>query len=344
MVAPPWFELPPSGYGGIEAMCADLVDRLVARGHEVALVGVGRNGTAAGEFFATSDVPRADHLGQALPELVHALSLLDVLSELDVDVVHDHTMAGPLLARGRDVPTVVTAHRSVTGETGRYYRGLGDSVNLVAISHAQRAAAADLNWVGTVHNAVDVERFPFRREKEDFALFLGRVSPDKGIAQAIAAAAEAGLPLRIAAKCREAEEHEYFRDVVEPLLGGGAEWLGEVDGATKLELLAAARCLLFPIQWDEPFGMVMVEAMACGTPVVALRRGSVREVVAPGETGFTCDDHAGLVAALRRVGELSPDRCRAEAERRFDVRSMATRYEHVYQAVTAAPSFAERAV
>ncbi|GAA1305351.1 glycosyltransferase family 4 protein [Saccharothrix xinjiangensis] len=344
MVAPPWFELPPCAYGGIEAMCADLVDRLVARGHEVVLVGVGRNGTAAREFFATSDVPSADHLGQGLPELVHALALLDILSGMDVDVVHDHSMAGPLLARGRDVPTVVTAHGPVTGQMGRYYRGLGDSVQMVAISHAQRAAAADLNWVGTAHNAVAVERFPFRRDKEDFALFLGRVSPDKGIPQAVAAAAAAGIPLRIAAKCREPEEHEYFHDVVEPLLGGDVEWLGEVAGATKLDLLGAARCLLFPIQWDEPFGMVMVEAMACGTPVVALRRGSVQEVVTSGETGFTCDDHDGLVAALRRVGELSPDRCRAEAERRFDVRAMVTRYEQVYQAVTAAPTLSSRAV
>lgn len=344
MVAPPWFELPPSAYGGIEAMCTCLVDRLVDRGHEVTLVGVGRNGTAATRFVPTSDVPQGERIGQGLPEVVHAAALPDILSEVDADVVHDHSLAGPLLARGRDVPTVVTAHGPVVGEMGRYYRRLGDSVHMVAISKAQRIMAADLNWVGTVHNAVSVDSFPFRRDKEDFALFLGRVTPDKGIPQAIAAARDAGLPLRIAAKCREPEERDYFREVVEPLLGGDVEWLGEVDHAEKLRLLAAARCLLFPIQWDEPFGMVMVEALTCGTPVVALRRGSVPEVVAHGETGFVCDDHDALVAALHRVGELSPDRCRAEAERRFDVRSMAARYEYVYRTVATTREWAGQAM
>ncbi|QFZ19190.1 glycosyltransferase family 4 protein [Saccharothrix syringae] len=343
MVAPPWFELPPNAYGGIETVCADLVDRLTASGNEVVLVGVGRNGTAAAGFVATSAVPQAERMGQNLPEVVHAAVLPDLLADLDVDVVHDHSLAGPLLARGRPEPTVVTAHHPVVGEMGRYYRGLGDSVRLVAISHAQRVAAADLDWTGTVHNAVPVRDFPFRRDKEDFALFLGRVTPEKGIAEAIAAARDAGVCLRVAAKCREPEEHEYFREVVEPLLGGDVEWLGEVDRPGKLALLGAARCLLFPVQWDEPFGMVMVEAMACGTPVVALRRGSVSEVVAHGETGFACEDHDELVAALRRVGELSPDRCRAEVERRFDVPLMAWRYEQVYRSALDARTWTGRA-
>jgi glycosyltransferase involved in cell wall biosynthesis len=331
MVAPPWFELPPSAYGGIEAMCADLVDRLVARGNEVTLIAVGRNNTAA-DFVATSPHPDPSRLGQGLPEVLHAAALPGILDSLDVDLVHDHSLAGPLLARGRPVPTVVTAHGPLNGDMGRYYRCVADSVHLVAISDAQRVLAPDVRWAGTVHNAIPVADFPFRRDKEDFALFLGRVTPEKGIPQAIAAAAEAGIPLRIAAKCREPDEHAYFRSEVEPLLGGDVEWLGEVGRAEKLALLGAARCLLFPIRWDEPFGMVMVEAMACGTPVVALRRGSVPEVVADGETGFVCDGHASLVAALRRVGSLSPERCRAEAARRFDVDTMAARYERIYRA------------
>ncbi|XVV00594.1 glycosyltransferase family 4 protein [Actinosynnema sp. CA-248983] len=335
VIAPPWLELPPTAYGGIETMCADLVDELTARGVEVVLIAVGRNGTAAREFIATSDVPQVERMGQNMPDVLHAAVLPDILSGLDVGVVHDHSLVGPLLARGRDEPTVVTAHGPVTGEMGRYYRGLGDSVHLVAVSDAQRAMAADLNWVGTVHNAVHTHLFPFRRDKEDFALFLGRTTPVKGIPEAIAAAGAAGLPLRIAAKCREPDEQEYFHAVVEPLLGGDVEWLGEVGRADKLRLLAAARCLLFPIQWEEPFGMVMVEAMACGTPVVALRRGSVEEVVAHGETGFVCDDHESLVAALREVGGLSADRCREEVRQRFDAGSMAARYERIYRAVTA---------
>ncbi|GAB3003427.1 glycosyltransferase family 4 protein [Saccharothrix stipae] len=329
MIAPPWFELPPSAYGGIESMCAELVDRLVARGNHVVLVGVGRNGTAA-EFRSTADRPQPDRLGQSVPDVVHAAALPAILADLDVDVVHDHSFAGPLLARGRPTPTVVTAHLPVTGDQGRYYRRLNGSVHLVAISDAQRRQAPDLDWAGTVHNAIAVDRVPFRRDKEDFALFLGRAAPCKGIPEAIAAAAGAGIPLRIAAKCRQPDEQEYFDREVKPLLGAGVEWLGEVDREEKLALLTAARCLLFPIRWDEPFGMVMVEAMACGTPVVATRRGSVPEVVAHGETGFVCDDHESLVAALRRVDELSPDRCRAEVVRRFDVDLMAARYEDVY--------------
>ncbi|TQM85123.1 glycosyltransferase involved in cell wall biosynthesis [Saccharothrix saharensis] len=336
MIAPPWFELPPSGYGGTEAMCADLVDRLVARGNHVVLVGVGRNGTAA-DFRRTADRPQQDRMGQGIPEVVHAAALPAILADLEVDVVHDHSLAGPLLARGRPVPTVVTAHAPVTGDMGRYYRGLNGTVHLVAVSDAQRRLAPDLDWAATVHNAVDVRLFPFRRDKEDFVLFLGRATPDKGIPEAIAAATEAGLPLRIAAKCREPEEQEYFEHEVKPLLGPGVEWLGEVGREDKLALLAATRCLLFPIRWDEPFGLVMVEAMACGTPVVATRRGAVPEVVAHGRTGFVCDDHASLVAALGRVEELSPDRCRAEAAGRFDVDLMAARYEDVYCRVAVGP-------
>ncbi|MGM1060269.1 glycosyltransferase family 4 protein [Saccharothrix sp. Mg75] len=331
VVAPPWFELPPAAYGGIESVCADLVDRLVARGNAVTLIGVGRNGTAA-DFVATTPHPQHERLGQAVPEVVHAAALPEILADLDVDVVHDHSLAGPLQARARPVPTVVTVHGLVTGDLGEYYRRLGGSVHLVAISDAQRALAPHLDWTGTVHNAIPVRTVPCRRDKEDFALFLGRVSPDKGIAEAVAAASAAGVRLRIAAKCRDPEEREYFDRVVEPLLGSGdVEWLGEVDREEKLALLGAARCLLFPIQWDEPFGMVMAEAMACGTPVVALRRGSVPEVVAHGVTGFVCDDHDGLVAALSRVGELDPAACRAAAEQRFDVDRMAARYEHVYR-------------
>jgi glycosyltransferase involved in cell wall biosynthesis len=332
MIAPPWFELPPTGYGGIESMCADLVEELGKRSVHVTLVGVGHNGTSA-DFVAVSPTGQADRMGKSLPEVLHACALPDVLARLDVDLVHDHSLAGPLLARGRTTPTVVTAHGPVTGEMGTYYRRLSDSVHLVALSQAQRAMAPSLNWVGTVPNAVRVKDFPFRKDKEDFALFLGRTTPEKGIPEAIAAAKAAGTRLLIAAKCREPDEEEYFEREIRPRLTAGVEWLGEVGGERKLELLAAARCLLFPIQWEEPFGIVMAEALACGTPVVATRRGSVPEVVRHGETGFVCDDESELVTALRVVGELAPDSCRADAVERFDVATMAARYEHVYRRV-----------
>jgi glycosyltransferase involved in cell wall biosynthesis len=335
MVIPPWFELPPQGYGGIESMCADLVHGLVERGQRVTLVGTGRNGTEAA-FVRTYHRPQGDRLGEALPEVVHAAALPSILASLDADVVHDHSLAGPLLASAHRLPTVVTAHGPVSGEMGEYYRHLGGMVALVAISDAQRRAAPWLNWSATVHNAVRTETYPFRRRKHDFVLFLGRLAPAKGLPEAIAAAASAGLRLVIAAKCREPEEHDYLCRVVKPLLVGEIDWLGEVDGSRKRELLSQARCLLFPIQWEEPFGMVMIEAMACGTPVVALRRGSVPEIVEHGETGLICDDPAELPAALHRVHELDPVLCRRRVEDRFDAQSMAESYERLYRAITRA--------
>ncbi|RDI31806.1 glycosyltransferase family 4 protein [Lentzea flaviverrucosa] len=339
MVAPPWFEVPPKAYGGIESVCADLADQLTRQAVHVTLIGVGRNGTNT-KFVSLSEVPQEKRIGLSMPEVGHAAALPDVLADLDVDLVHDHSLAGPLLARGRALPTVVTAHGPVTGEMGRYYRALGRSVHLVALSEAQRAHAPDLNWVATVHNAVRVAEFPFRQNKEDFALFLGRSSPEKGIPEAIEAARAAGVRLLIAAKCREPDEIRYFDEVVKPMLsqGDGVDWLGEAGRERKLTLLAAARCLLFPIQWEEPFGLVMAEALACGTPVVALRRGSVPEVVKHGETGWVCDDLDELASALTQVGSLSPARCRADAEERFDVPLMARRYEAAYRSVLGRPA------
>ncbi|NIJ12059.1 glycosyltransferase involved in cell wall biosynthesis [Saccharomonospora amisosensis] len=332
MVAPPWFELPPKAYGGIESMCADLVEQLTFRDLSVTLVGVGRNGTPA-DFIPTCEQPNEDRLGQAMPEIIHASLLPEIVQKLEPDLVHDHSLAGPLLASGRSLPTVVTAHGPVTGEMGQYYRGLGDSVHLVAVSDAQRRMAPNLNWVGTVHNAVRVERFPFQENKSDFALFLGRTCPEKGIPHAIAAAREAGVKLVIAAKCREPDELKYFEREVKPLLGPDVEWIGEVERAQKVELLSAARCLLFPVCWEEPFGIVMVEAMACGTPVIALGRGAIPEVVTHGKTGFVCDEPGELADAIHRASRLSAEDCREEAEDRFDVETMAKRYERVYRAV-----------
>ena len=219
--------------------------------------------------------------------VVPGVAAADVaIRALDVDVVHDNSLAGPLLARGRDVPTVVTMHGPVTGRQGEYYERLGRAVHLVAISEAQRRINPRLHWVDTVHNAIDVRSFPFRARKDDYVLWLGRFSPDKGAHIAIDAARAAGRRIVLAGKLNEAPERAYFEEAVRPRLGPDAEYVGEADATLKRELFAGARCLVFPIQWEEPFGMVMIEAMACGTPVVATRRGSVPEVVAHGETGL----------------------------------------------------------
>ncbi|MGA5351806.1 glycosyltransferase family 4 protein [Streptomyces thermodiastaticus] len=333
MVAPPWFELPPRGYGGIEAMCADLTDALVDRGHDVTLIAAGRNGTRAHRMLRTYDLPQGSRLGEPLPEVLHAAATARLLEDLDVDVVHDHTLAGPLLARGHRVPTVVTTHGPLDGEPGDYYRHLGDSVHLVAISQSQRSQAPDLNWAGTVHNALRASDFPYRRDKEDWVFFLGRCTPDKGMHLAIDAAVAAGRTIKLAAKCNEPAERAYFEAEIEPRLGPGVEWLGEVTGDRKKRLLARARCLVFPLQWEEPFGMVMIEAMVCGTPVVTLRRGSVPEVVVDGVTGLVREDATDLPDAIEQVSAIDPRACRDHVIDHFQPETMAAGYEAVYRKV-----------
>lgn len=335
VVAPPWFELPPAGYGGIESVVADLVDQLVGRGHRVELIGAGRHRTRAAHFHATYDLPPSERLGTPVPEVTHAARAAAVLRAVTVDLVHDHTLAGPLLALDRRVPTVATMHGPVVGELGEYYAALGSAVGLVAISESQRRLNPTLNWVGTVHNAVDVSSFPFRSSKDEYLLWLGRFSPDKAPDLAIDAARAVGRPIVLAGKCTEPAERAYFARRIAPRLGPGVRYVGEADARRKRTLLCRARALLFPVQWDEPFGMVMIEAMACGTPVVALRRGSVPEVVAHGVTGIVTDRPGELPAAVRAAVRLNPVACRRRAHEHFDLPVMAAGYERVYRRVLA---------
>jgi glycosyltransferase involved in cell wall biosynthesis len=175
-----------------------------------------------------------------------------------------------------------------------------------------------------------VAQFTFSPDKDDYVLFLGRFSPDKGAHLAIDAAREAGRPILLAGKPREPQELAYFRAEIAPRLDERAQFVGEADMAAKQKLARRAQCLMFPICWDEPFGMVMIEAMACGTPVVALNRGSVPEVVVDGVTGFILDDPADLPAAIRKAADLEPGACRSHVERNFDVKIMAQGYERAY--------------
>jgi glycosyltransferase involved in cell wall biosynthesis len=335
MIAPPYFDVPPTAYGGVEAVVADLVDALVGRGHRVTLIGSGQHHTRAQRFLRSYDAGPADRLGEPLPEVVHAAHVASILEDLDADVIHDHTLAGPLLARGRRTPTVVTVHGPTTGDPGDYYRALGQTVRFVAISDAQRAMAPALPWTATVHNAIRAETFPFRAQKEDFAFFLGRFHPDKAPHLAIEAARAAGLPIVLAGKCTEPLERAYFASQIEPRLGPDTTLFGVADAAAKRDLLARAACLLFPICWEEPFGLVVIEAMACGTPVVALRRGAVPELVVPGQTGIMVDEPRELPAAISAARRLDPGICRKHVEANFTTDVMAAGYEAAYRQAVA---------
>ncbi|WP_211244839.1 glycosyltransferase family 4 protein [Intrasporangium oryzae] len=337
MVAPPYFGVPPEGYGGVEAVIASLVDSLVDRGHHVTLLAAGHNGTRAQRFVRTFAQPSSVRLGDAVPEVVNAARVAQRLACEEVDLVHDHTLAGALLAIGRRTPTVVTVHGPTT-DLAELYRPLGKAVQLVAISDAQRAVAPDLNWIATVHNGIDVLSYPFVEAKLDYAVFLGRYHPEKAPHLAIDAARAAGVPILLAGKCTEPVEIAYYEREIRPRLGPDVIDTGPADATRKRRILAEARVLLFPLCWEEPFGLVMAEALACGTPVVALRRGSVAEVVVHGVTGIVVDTPDELPAAIHRAALLDPRDCRADVATRFAAETMADGYEAAYHRVLAPTS------
>jgi glycosyltransferase involved in cell wall biosynthesis len=341
IVAPPWYGIPPEGYGGIERVCYYLARGLAENGHDVTLVGAG-SGEAGTTFIPTYPEPLSENggsIGDPLPEVVHAARSSQALAELELDLIHDHSLAGPLTARGPGPPTLLTAHGPVTGEFGEYFRALGDDIGIVAISESQRRSAPDLPWVATIHNALDLDGYPFSAEKQDYVAFVGRMSPDKGVAGAIDAARAAGRRMILAAKCSEEAERAYFEREIRPRLGDDIEWVEEADADRTNEILMHARCTVFPIQWREPFGMVMIESMACGTPVVALRKGSVPEVIEDGVTGFICDEPEELPEAIERVHTLDPQACRDRVAELFDVPVMVSRYEDAYRRTVEGDAF-----
>ena len=330
LLAPPWFRIPPDGYGGIEVVVAELADTLLDRGHHVTVVGLAGNGLRA-PARSTYREPQGDRLGDVAVEVAHLAQARQVIAELRPDVVHDHTLAGPLLAPSRSCPTVVTAHGPVTADIERYFTALSDCIHLVSISDSQRASTPHLPWLSTVYNAVSVDDYPFRDEKEDYVLFLGRCCPEKGVDTAIQVARAAGRRLVIAMKCSEPQEQAFFTERVKPLLGDDTDYIGEVAGDEKLDLIARASALLCPVRWDEPFGLVAIESMACGTPVVALRRGAFSETVQDGVTGVLTDDAADLPRALDSARYVDPTACRERVASRFSPQAMAEGYERAYR-------------
>ncbi|MEU8212399.1 glycosyltransferase family 4 protein [Micromonospora sp. NPDC049044] len=346
MVVPPWLSVPPPGYGGLEQVVAALVDALSSHGHAVTLFGAGsHHGTDADGFVSTVPEIQYERLGESLPELAHLARVNRLITAADFDVIHDHTTIGPLIAGRRAVPTVATVHGNPVGEYGDVLSEIDAGVALVAISHAQRQLNPNLPWAGTVHNALDIRGFPRKTAPgRGPVLWLARFSPDKGPDLAIQACREAGLPLLLAGKCNEPAERRYYEQVVAPLVDENVTVVLNADRAETLRMLVDARCLIMPIQWDEPFGMVMLEAMATGTPVVALNRGAVPELVRPGVTGLACAHPAELPAALRAAEQLDPEDCVAHVARNFSVERMAYGYAEIYRRfATAGPEVRESA-
>jgi glycosyltransferase involved in cell wall biosynthesis len=332
MVVPPWYELPPRGYGGLEQVVAGLIDALARRGHRVTLFGTGTQTGTHSEFVPTTRELQHHRLGEILPELAHLARADRMIAENGFDVVHDHTTAGPLLAPRRGVPTVATVHGMPTDELGEVLSGVDRSVALVAISEAQRRLAPDVPWAGTVHHGLSAEYLesnPVRGEGP--VLWLARFTEDKGPDIAINACRAAGLPLVLAGKANESSEQRYLAEVIEPMAVPDVTVLRNPDRDRTMALLREARCLIMPIRWEEPFGMVMLEAMAVGTPVVGLRRGAVPELVRHGVTGLICDDPDELPQALRDVSAIDPVACVRHVRDSFSADLMAAGYERVYR-------------
>jgi glycosyltransferase involved in cell wall biosynthesis len=334
-IAPPWVAVPPAGYGGIEWVVALLADGLVDRGHDVTLFATGDSTTRARLEYAFETAPGPRFNNSVWHDTVHQLMALRDPHRFDL--IHQHTCWSGLVAAGLlDVPVVHTLHRMFDAEMRRIYEHVADRLWFVAISESQRSQMPGLRYAGVVYNGIDLDRHHLREEKEGFLLFLGRAHPDKGPVRAIGAARAAGLPLVLAVKIAEASEREHWEREVEPLLGDDITVLPELGHADKADLLARARAVLFPIDWEEPFGLVMTEAMACGTPVIATPRGAVPEVIEHGVTGFVVPVDEYPEAAARAVGELGeidPRACRRRVEDRFSKERMVDGYEAIYRRI-----------
>jgi glycosyltransferase involved in cell wall biosynthesis len=333
LIAPPWIPVPPPAYGGLEAVVDNLARGLAARGHEVRLFTVGESTcpVTRRHVYPKAVAP----LGNVVHELTHVLAAYHALA--DVDLIHDHTVAGPLLAAAQrhEPPVVTTVHSPFIPAVRRIVAEAARHATTVAISHAQARAAGPAPITAVIHHGVDVDFYRPGPGGGGYLLFIGRMCADKGVHRAIRVARRARRRLVVVAKMREADERAYCERMVAPLLGADIDVRIESTAAERLRLLRHADALINPIRWPEPFGLVMAEALACGTPVLAFPNGAAPEVVDHGRTGYLCSNEAAMVTALDRVADIDRHACRSAAVHRFSMDRMARDHEALYGAVLA---------
>lgn len=331
LVAPPYFSLPPSGYGGIERVVSALAEGLVARGHDVTIFAAPGSVSSARVISPLDPAPALGDPASIADEVFFTTSAF--LQGETFDVVHDHTGFGPALGAllGHRTPVLHTLHGPWTPQSRRFFALVHERVHLVAISRAQRAANPALRYADVVYNGIDLAAHPFNPDKEDFLVYVGRVSPEKRPELALEVARRAKRLLVMMVKRTEPAEQAYWEEVVAPRLHGDVEVLDQPPHHVKVDVLGRARALLFPIDWPEPFGLVMTEAMACGTPVIGRPLGAAPEVVVEGVTGFLRTTVEGMAEAVAAAGRISPDHCRQRAERYFSADAMVDRYERAYR-------------
>jgi glycosyltransferase involved in cell wall biosynthesis len=338
LLAPPWIPIPPPAYGGIEQVVRLLAEGLVDAGHRVTLFAPPGSSSPA-EVESPLHAPHPDEIQFSMWEVDHVARSFDAIDAAAAagdpfDIVHDHTgFAALAMAQRLDTPLVHTLHGPFEPDLFRFYAYHGGKAQLVAISGAQRDAAPEhlRGGIPVVPNPLAVEEWPFAPRADGHLLWIARMNDDKGPQRAITAARAADMPLVLAGPIPPGEEEFFAREVEPHIDGDRVRYEGEVGDDGKRALYTDARALLMPIRWAEPFGMVMVEAMACGTPVIAFPEGSAPEVVIDGETGFLVEDEDAMARAVARVDRIDRARCRASVEERFDVPTVVARYERVYE-------------
>lgn len=338
-IAPLWETVPPPGYGGTEAVVYQLVEALVARGHDITLWASGDSTTSATlRWSFPRSLRRADDLADRNPhDWLHVGRALEDAKRGGYDLVHNH--AGELalaFLRLVDVPLLSTMHCNTTPDTVPVWDDGPGWYNTISRSQYEtQPRFRRPRYAGHIYNGIDTSSFPFSAEKDDYLLFLSRMAPEKAPHLAVEAARRLRQRLVLAGKV-DWRDAPYFDPAIRPLIDGDRiVFVGEADAQSKRVLYQKARALLLPLQWDEPFGLVIVEAMACGTPVIAFPRGAAAELIGDGETGFLVRDVDEMVAAVGRLREIDPHKCRAHVQQRFDTSVMTDAYLALYERILA---------
>lgn len=336
-VVPLWERVPPPTYGGIELVVSRLTDELVRRGHDVTLFASGDSSQTLAHLKAV--YPCAIRLDPHVKEyaVYEMLELSQVYEQAaEFDIIHSHVGIGALVPASLvKTPTVHTLHNAFTPDNRKLFN-FHRKQPYISISNAQREP--ELNYLRTVYNGIDLQDYPFKAQPEDppYLAFLGRLSPEKGPQHAIAIAKQTGLRLKMAGKI-DVVDRQFFEQEIAPQIDGKQiEYLGEVNHGQKAELLGNAAVTLFPITWREPFGLVMIESLATGTPVIAMNLGSVPEVIVHSQTGFVCQSYGEMASMIAAGFELDRKRCRDDVENKFSVTRMVDGYEAAYWEVLAA--------
>lgn len=328
--APVWLKVPPNGYGGIEMITGILADELAQIGYDVTLFASGDSETYA-KLKYTYEKPQGWRMHNCIPELLHSCQAF--LKAREFDIIHDHTFCGPPLAYFVKTPVLCTLHGDFNEDSKRYYSAFGEASYFNSISQFQVRDMPQINYVGNVYNAIDVDKYTYSEKKEDFLLFVSRISPQKGTHIAIKAALDTNHKLIIAGKIDPGEDLRYFKDSIEPLIDDkNIVYMGEVNHKKKLELMSKAKAFLFPIQWAEPFGLVMIEALASGTPVIAINNGSVHEVLNE-KVGFVVDDYDSFVSSISKIDIIDPKSCREHVVKNFSPKKMVSDYIEIYKKI-----------